>query len=56
MDLLYIHERYDRVLHVVDALGEKRFDSTEEKYPNACAILAVAACHKLVSSTDDLTT
>ena len=57
MDLLYTHERYHQLLHVIDTFSENVKDSeaTDEKYPHSCSILAVAACHKLVSSADDLT-
>ena len=56
MDLLYINERYDQVIQVMDLLVEKQSNLNDEKYPYACCILVLAACHKLVSLPDDLTT
>ena len=56
MNLLYNHECYDQVLDVGDTFTEKHFEVTGDKYPYACATLAVAACHKLVSLPDDFTT
>jgi len=54
MDLLYKHERYEQVLHILDMFTEKQLDLVAEKYPYSCSILAVAACHKLVSLSDEL--
>jgi len=55
MDLLYNNEQYDKILHVVDAMSEKQSELGGDKYPVACVTLAVAACHKLVSLCDKLT-
>jgi len=56
MDLLYQHERYDQVLDVFNAFSDKQPDFNGEKYPRLCTTLAFAACHKLVSLSDDLMT
>jgi len=56
MDLLYQHERYDQMLEVFDTFSDKQTDFHGEKYPRLCTTLVFAACHKLVSLSDDLTT
>jgi len=56
MNMLYQHKRYDQVLDILGMFSEKKSDSNGGKYPYTCATIAVAACHKLVSLADDLTT
>jgi len=51
-----MNKQYDRVLHVTDTFTEKPFDFNGVKYPYVCIVIAVAACHKLVSKSYELTT
>jgi len=48
MDLLYENELYDHVLQVMDCFLEKQPNLLADKYPYACATIALAACHKQV--------
>lgn len=45
MNLLYITERYEQVMDVMDSFSEQPFE-----FQGSCATVAIAACHKLNSA------